>query len=43
VLSELRATADWRRIAEELWPWVDAPPSTQLGRAEAAWATSTAP
>jgi predicted unusual protein kinase regulating ubiquinone biosynthesis (AarF/ABC1/UbiB family) len=42
VLGELRATADWRRIAEELWPWVDAPPSTELGRAEAAWATSTA-
>ncbi|MGH9127183.1 MAG: ABC1 kinase family protein [Acidimicrobiales bacterium] len=37
VLAGIRATADWRRIAEELWPWVDAPPSTDLGRAEAAW------
>jgi predicted unusual protein kinase regulating ubiquinone biosynthesis (AarF/ABC1/UbiB family) len=37
VLAGLRATADWRRIAEELWPWVDASPSTPLGEAEAAW------
>jgi predicted unusual protein kinase regulating ubiquinone biosynthesis (AarF/ABC1/UbiB family) len=37
VLAGIRATADWRRIAEELWPWVGAPPSTDLGRAEAAW------
>ncbi len=27
VLAGLRATADWRRIAEEVWPWVGAPPS----------------
>ena len=25
------------RVAEELWPWVDAGPSTPLGEAEAAW------
>jgi predicted unusual protein kinase regulating ubiquinone biosynthesis (AarF/ABC1/UbiB family) len=37
VLAGLRATADWRRIAEEIWPWVGAPPSTDLGRSEAAW------
>jgi predicted unusual protein kinase regulating ubiquinone biosynthesis (AarF/ABC1/UbiB family) len=37
VLAGLGATADWRRIAEEIWPFVDAPPSTALGRAEAAW------
>jgi predicted unusual protein kinase regulating ubiquinone biosynthesis (AarF/ABC1/UbiB family) len=37
VLAGLRATADWRRIAEEIWPWVAAPPSTPLGEAEAAW------
>jgi predicted unusual protein kinase regulating ubiquinone biosynthesis (AarF/ABC1/UbiB family) len=37
VLGGLRATADWRRIAEELWPFVGAPPSTELGRAEAEW------
>lgn len=37
VLARLRAEADWRRIAEELWPIVDAPPSTPLGEAEAEW------
>jgi len=37
VLGDLRATADWRRIAEELWPFVDGPPSTPLGEAEAEW------
>jgi len=37
ILGELRATANWRRISEEQWPWVDAPPSTELGRAEADW------
>jgi predicted unusual protein kinase regulating ubiquinone biosynthesis (AarF/ABC1/UbiB family) len=37
VLGQLRARANWRRIAEELWPWMDAEPSTALGRAEAAW------
>ena len=37
VLAGLRATADWRRVAEEIWPWISAAPSTDLGRAEAAW------
>ncbi len=37
VLAGLRATADWRRIAEEIWPWIGAAPSTDLGRADAAW------
>jgi predicted unusual protein kinase regulating ubiquinone biosynthesis (AarF/ABC1/UbiB family) len=37
VLGELSATADWRRIAEEIWPFVSAPPSTPMGLAEAAW------
>jgi predicted unusual protein kinase regulating ubiquinone biosynthesis (AarF/ABC1/UbiB family) len=37
LLGRLRATADWRRITEEIWPWVDGPPTTPLGRAEAAW------
>ena len=31
------ATANFRRIAEELWPIVDGPPSTPMGEAEAAW------
>jgi len=37
VLGELNATANWRAIADELWPWVDGAPSTELGRQEAAW------
>jgi predicted unusual protein kinase regulating ubiquinone biosynthesis (AarF/ABC1/UbiB family) len=37
VLGRLHATANFRRIAEELWPFVDAPPSTPMGEAEAAW------
>lgn len=37
VLARLHATANWRRLAEEMWPGVDAPPSTELGRREAAW------
>ncbi len=37
LLGELGATANWRRIADELWPFVDGPPSTPLGEAEAAW------
>jgi predicted unusual protein kinase regulating ubiquinone biosynthesis (AarF/ABC1/UbiB family) len=37
ILGDLRATANFRRIAEELWPWVDGPPTTELGKAEAAW------
>jgi predicted unusual protein kinase regulating ubiquinone biosynthesis (AarF/ABC1/UbiB family) len=37
VLGELNATANWHRIASELWPWVDAPPSTPMGEAEAKW------
>jgi predicted unusual protein kinase regulating ubiquinone biosynthesis (AarF/ABC1/UbiB family) len=37
ILGELRATANFRRIAEELWPFVSGPPSTELGRLEAEW------
>ncbi len=37
VLAALRATADWRRVAEEIWPFVDASPSTPLGEADAEW------
>jgi predicted unusual protein kinase regulating ubiquinone biosynthesis (AarF/ABC1/UbiB family) len=40
VLGRLRATANFRRIAEELWPFVNAPPSTPMGEAEAAWLAS---
>jgi predicted unusual protein kinase regulating ubiquinone biosynthesis (AarF/ABC1/UbiB family) len=37
VLGELSATADWRTIAEEIWPFVQGPPSTPMGEAEATW------
>jgi predicted unusual protein kinase regulating ubiquinone biosynthesis (AarF/ABC1/UbiB family) len=37
ILGQLHATANFRRIAGELWPFVDGPPSTPLGVEEAAW------
>ncbi|MGH3287706.1 MAG: hypothetical protein ACRDPD_23915, partial [Streptosporangiaceae bacterium] len=37
LLGQLRATGDWRRVAEEIWPFVQAPPSTPMGEAELAW------
>lgn len=42
ILGQLRATANWRAISEELWVWTDAPPSTPLGEEEAAWAATKA-
>ncbi len=40
ILGDLHATANFRRIAEELWPFVDGPPSTPMGEQEAAWLAS---
>jgi predicted unusual protein kinase regulating ubiquinone biosynthesis (AarF/ABC1/UbiB family) len=37
VLGDLGATGNWRAIAEEIWPFVQAPPSTPMGEAEGAW------
>ncbi len=37
VLGEMAATADWRSIAEEIWPFVQGPPSTPIGKAELPW------
>ncbi len=37
LLGELTATANWRAIAEEIWPFVLGPPSTPMGEAETAW------
>jgi len=37
ILGEMNATADWRAISEEIWPFVLAPPSTPMGEAEAGW------
>ncbi len=40
LFARLEATANWRRVAEELWPFVDATPSTDTGREIAAWRVS---
>ena len=37
IFGRLHATANWRRMAEELWPFVDGPPSTPMGERIAAW------
>jgi predicted unusual protein kinase regulating ubiquinone biosynthesis (AarF/ABC1/UbiB family) len=37
VLGELSATANWRAIAEEIWPFAQGPASTPMGEAEATW------
>ena len=37
VLGSLNATANWRRISAEMWPFVDEPASTPIGEAEARW------
>lgn len=37
ILAELEATANFRRIAEEMWPFVAGPPSTPMGEAIEAW------
>ena len=37
ILGRLGAEANWRQIAEEMWPITDRAPSTPLGREEAAW------
>ena len=40
LLGQLNATGDWRRIAEEIWPFMLRPASTPMGHAEAAWLAS---
>ena len=42
VLGSLNATANWRRIAEEIWPFRNGPPSTPIGEEEARWYTDRA-
>jgi hypothetical protein len=37
IFGELHATGNWRRLAEELWPFVDGPPSTPMGEAIESW------
>jgi predicted unusual protein kinase regulating ubiquinone biosynthesis (AarF/ABC1/UbiB family) len=40
LLGDLSASGNYRRIASELWPFVDGEPSTALGLAEAEWLRS---
>ncbi len=40
ILGELRASGNYRKIAEELWPMVNGGPSTPLGSAEHSWLQS---
>ena len=37
VLGSLNATANWRRIGAEMWPFVNGPASTPISEAEARW------
>ncbi len=43
VLAGLNATNNWRAISDELWPWVDGPPSTELGKLEHDWLAARLP
>jgi predicted unusual protein kinase regulating ubiquinone biosynthesis (AarF/ABC1/UbiB family) len=43
VLGRLRGKAPWRAISEEIWPWVDGPAATDLGRQEEAWLAGRRP
>jgi predicted unusual protein kinase regulating ubiquinone biosynthesis (AarF/ABC1/UbiB family) len=38
LLGDLGARGNYRRVAEELWPFSDGPPSTPMGEAERGWA-----
>jgi predicted unusual protein kinase regulating ubiquinone biosynthesis (AarF/ABC1/UbiB family) len=37
LFGELRAVANWRRLAEEVWPFVDRYPTTPMGEASRRW------
>ena len=37
LFGELRAVANWRRLAEEVWPFVDRCPTTPMGEASRRW------
>jgi predicted unusual protein kinase regulating ubiquinone biosynthesis (AarF/ABC1/UbiB family) len=43
LLGDMRATANWRAIAEEIWPFMLAPPSSPMGEAELPWLASRDP
>ncbi len=37
LMAQMEATRNWRRIGDELWPFVAGPPSTPMGEAIEAW------
>ena len=37
ILGELSATANWRAITEEIWPFAQGLAATPMGEAEAVW------
>ena len=41
ILGDMAATGDWRALAEEIWPFVQGPPSTPMGEAERPWRAAT--
>ena len=43
LFGEMGAEADWRCLAEEIWPFVDSTPCTDMGRAEVEWMRSRHP
>jgi predicted unusual protein kinase regulating ubiquinone biosynthesis (AarF/ABC1/UbiB family) len=43
LLGELTASGNYRKMAEELWPFVQGPPSTPMADAEQAWLRSLTP
>ena len=43
LFAQLEATANWQRIAKELWPFTSAPPSTPMGEQIRAWRHSIDP
>ena len=41
LFAQLESTQNWRRIAEELWPFIEAGPSTPMGEAIERWGRET--
>ncbi|MGI9613359.1 MAG: ABC1 kinase family protein, partial [Acidimicrobiales bacterium] len=41
LFAQLEATANWQRIAKELWPFTSASPSTPMGETIAEWRRTT--
>jgi hypothetical protein len=43
LLGELTASGNYRKMAEELWPFVQGPPSTPMAEVEQPWLRSLNP